>query len=136
MGQILEVDSLFSPHMVLQRNKPIKIWGTVKGENPVKVSFMGNTVTAERKDQRWEAVLPPAEAARNQELLITCKEERICIRDVHVGEVWIAGGQSNMEFYLRYDTNQDFDEQVIRNSAKVDEMMQRLLKEAEDPRRV
>ena len=106
MGQILEVDSLFSPHMVLQRNKPIKIWGTVKGENPVKVSFMGNTVTAERKDQRWEAVLPPAEAARNQELLITCKEERICIRDVHVGEVWIAGGQSNMEFYLRYD--QDF----------------------------
>lgn len=106
MGQILEVDSLFSPHMVLQRNKPIKIWGTVKGENPVKVSFMGNTVTAERKDQRWEAVLPPAEAARNQELLITCKEERICIRDVHVGEVWIAGGQSNMEFYMRYD--QDF----------------------------
>lgn len=41
-----------------------------------------------------------------------------------------------IEFYLRYDTNQDFDEQFIRNSAKVDEMMQRLLKEAEDTRRV
>lgn len=41
-----------------------------------------------------------------------------------------------IEFYLKYDTNQDFDEQFIRNSAKVDEMMQRLLKEAEDTRRV
>ena len=106
MGQILKADSLFSSHMVLQRNKPIRIWGTVTGEKPVTVSFMGNTVTAERKDQSWEAVLPPVKEARNQELLIRSGEAQICIRDVQVGEVWIAGGQSNMEFYLKYD--QDF----------------------------
>lgn len=103
MGQMLELDKLFSAHMVLQRNKPIKIWGKCNGKNPVTVSFMGTSVTADIKDQCWKAVLPPKEAARDQEILVMSGEESIRVCDVLVGEVWIAGGQSNMEFYLRYD---------------------------------
>ena len=106
MEQILKLDSLFSPHMVLQRRKPVKIWGTCSGKEPVTVSFMGNTVTADIDECRWEAELPPAEAAREQELIVTSGSMSICVPDVCVGEVWIAGGQSNMEFYLKYD--QDF----------------------------
>ncbi len=106
MEQRLTTDPLFSSHMVLQRNKPVKIWGKCSGNTPVTVSFMGNTVTVQPEGENWTAVLPPMEAARSQELMVTSAEEEIRISDVHVGEVWIAGGQSNMEFYLKYD--QDF----------------------------
>lgn len=105
MEQRLEIDCLFSSHMVLQREKPIKLWGKCSGKESVTVTFMGNTVTADIEKNTWAAVLPPQEAARNQKLMVRSGEEGIYLSDIHVGEVWIAGGQSNMEFYLRYDAD-------------------------------
>lgn len=103
MEQKLEIDRLFSSHMVLQREKPMKVWGKCSGKEPVTVTFMGNSVTADIEKNTWVAVLPPQEAARNQKLMVRSGEEGIYLSDIHVGEVWIAGGQSNMEFYMRYD---------------------------------
>ena len=42
MEQKLEIDRLFSSHMVLQREKPMKVWGKCSGKEPVTVTFMGN----------------------------------------------------------------------------------------------
>lgn len=103
MEQKLEIDRLFSSHMVLQREKPMKVWGKCSGKEPVTVTFMGNSVKADIEKNTWVAVLPPQEAARDQKLMVRSGEEGIYLSDIHVGEVWIAGGQSNMEFYMRYD---------------------------------
>ena len=94
---------IFQDSMVLQRRKPIRVWGKSDGDRTVKVYFCGAESTAQSKNGRWEAVLPPMEACENEELVIRSGEEEIRIEDVAVGEVWIAAGQSNMEFYLRYD---------------------------------
>ena len=87
MEQKLEIDRLFSSHMVLQREKPMKVWGKCSGKEPVTVTFMGNSVTADIEKNTWVAVLPPQEAARNQKLMVRSGEEGIYLSDIHVGEV-------------------------------------------------
>lgn len=103
MENQLKLNSLFSDYMVLQRQKPVKIWGTYLGNEKVEVFFMEHTVEAVQEGENWTAVLPSMEAARNQILTVQAGKEICKISNVHVGEVWLAGGQSNMEFYMRYD---------------------------------
>lgn len=106
---MLKTDRLFSDHMVLQRGKEIKIWGICTGEkseNPIKVSLSGKTVEAHRDESgKWTAVFPPLEADRRLTLTVENGTDRIEIKDVNIGEVWVAAGQSNMEFYMRYDAD-------------------------------
>lgn len=105
MGQSLTLNKLFSNDMVLQRQKTVKVWGTYEGAADVEISLMGNTAKAAREGDNWTAMLPAMEAARNQTLLVSAGGEKIEIKNIHVGEVWLAGGQSNMEFYMRYDSD-------------------------------
>lgn len=106
---MLKTDRLFSDHMVLQRGKEIKIWGTCTGENsanPIKVSLSEKTVEAHRDESgKWTAVFPPLEADRGLTLTVENGTDRIEIKDVNIGEVWVAAGQSNMEFYMKYDAD-------------------------------
>jgi len=105
MKQKVMLDRLFTDHMVLQREKPIRLWGKCIGDEPVLVSFMGVTVNADVDGQFWSAILPPVKAARGQILKVSSGETQHTVMDVSVGEVWLAGGQSNMEFYMWYDAN-------------------------------
>lgn len=103
MGKKLKTAMIFGDHMVLQRQKPIRIWGTCT-EGNVTVSLAGRETAAECTDGTWEAVLPPMEACEGLELVVLSGDETLRFADVAVGEVWLAAGQSNMEFYLRYDS--------------------------------
>lgn len=103
MESRLGIDKIFSDHMVLQKEKPIHIWGTCREEESVKVKLNHSETTAQTKGTRWTATLPPMKAARGLVLTITSGAEKIIVRDVAVGVVWGAGGQSNMEFHMRYD---------------------------------
>jgi len=93
--------AIFSDHMVLQRNKNIRIFGEGKDGSVVSVHFRGVTAYAKVKDGRWTAILPPMEAGDGYEMKISCEGREITFKDVSVGEVWLAGGQSNMEFELQ-----------------------------------
>ena len=92
-----KVAAVFSNHMVLQRDKNIQIFGT--GENGVEVvvHFLENSYTTSVKDEKWSILLPPQKARIDLELTVSCKEEQVIFRNIAVGEVWLAGGQSNME---------------------------------------
>lgn len=94
---------LFCDGCVLQRQKPITVWGEGTDADTVEVELAGNRASGTVKAGRWECTLPAMEAGRGLTMRITCGEETAVIRDVAVGEVWIAGGQSNMEYFLRYD---------------------------------
>lgn len=91
----MKLPMLFSDHMVLQRNKPIKIWG--EGDGLVTVDLDGITVKTYCSNGKWSAVLPAREAGGPYELTVTDDNTAVSFKDVMVGEVWIAAGQSNME---------------------------------------
>ncbi len=95
---------LFQDGCVLQRRKPITVWGAGPEGEQVAVSLAGKRTCCVVRDGRWECILPAMEADRGLEMTLSCGEEEYRVRDVSVGEVWIAGGQSNMEYFLRYDS--------------------------------
>jgi len=102
MSDGLTVSNLFQSHMVLQRDKPIELWGWADEGSEVEVLFAGNQVTATSGvDRRWEVELPPMATNRiGQPIRIVSGQEQIELVDVLIGDVWILGGQSNMEFEL------------------------------------
>ncbi len=92
---------IFTDSCVLQRGKKIHIWG--EGDN-------GSTVTAEIDDnkaecvvenEKWDLYLNPMSEATGKRLLIKCEEIKTEFNNIAIGEVWIAGGQSNMEYELQ-----------------------------------
>lgn len=95
------VASVFSSNMVLQRGKNVSVFGTGEDGVRVSVSVMGNTASALVKNGRWLAVLPPLKETSCTEMTVTDGSDTITFTNVAVGEVWLAGGQSNMEFELQ-----------------------------------
>jgi len=90
---------LFSDHAVLQQGVPAPVWGTTDAAGPVIVSFAGQQVSAEPKDGQWRVELAPlANNAKPAEMTIRQADETLSIKDILVGEIWICGGQSNMEY--------------------------------------
>jgi sialate O-acetylesterase len=95
----------FSDSMVLQREKPINVWGTALAGQKVRVSFAGQVKEATANaDRRWQVALDSLPAAAAPRVLeaesLGLGGERIAIADVLVGEVWLAAGQSNMGFQV------------------------------------
>ena len=95
------VADIFTDHMVLQRNANVKVWGEGTDGSQIEVRFEGQnrkTVVAKGK---WTVDLKTGEAGGPYKLEIVNGNHKICFKDVFVGDVWLAGGQSNMEFALR-----------------------------------
>lgn len=98
----LELASPFSDHMVLQRDKPVRVWGQANAGAQVTVEFANQRVTVTADPQeRWLAELAPLPAnSTGRPLLVRSGDQTRTIEDVLVGEVWLLGGQSNMEMPL------------------------------------
>ncbi|MBR1743250.1 MAG: sialate O-acetylesterase, partial [Lachnospiraceae bacterium] len=97
---MLKLAPVFSDHMVLQRGKEIVIWGETDAERVV-VSLSGHETTGNCRDGRFMISLPPMEAGGPYTLSVKTKEDKLSFTDVVLGEVWLAGGQSNMELELQ-----------------------------------
>lgn len=91
---------VFSDGMVLQRNKPIPVWGWADANEKVQVQFNKQTKTIiADKSGKWMVKLDAEKAGGPFELTIS-GNNKIVIKNVLVGEVWICSGQSNMEFQM------------------------------------
>lgn len=91
--------------MVLQRNKKITIWGTAQEEGTVRV-YLGDYRSESRVvGGKWKCTFPPMDAASDLTLLAKHGGCFIRLQNVMIGDVWLAGGQSNMEFFLRYEAH-------------------------------
>ncbi|MCM1175950.1 MAG: sialate O-acetylesterase [Blautia sp.] len=99
----IQINPVFSDHMVLQRDKEIVIWGTAEEDCSINVRLNHVSETVWAKAGKWRTALPPMSAAEGLELVVSDGREELRITDVAIGEVWIAGGQSNMEFWMRYE---------------------------------
>lgn len=107
----IKLAPVFSNHMVLQREKPICIWGTCDDQGEIEAELNGITASGNVHEGKWKVAFPPMETTRNLTLIVRTEKESISVEDVAIGEVWIAGGQSNMEFYMKYDFH--FEEEII-----------------------
>ena len=88
---------IFGDNMVLQRSKPISIWGWANAGEKVIVQFNQQQKSAVAdKTGKWQLMLQPENAGGPYQLLVTGKN-KISLQNILVGEVWICSGQSNME---------------------------------------
>lgn len=92
---------IFSDHMVLQRERPVAIWGNAATDEHISVEFAGQTkTTTTSSDGRWRIDLAAMPASKEPRTLTVCGNNTLTFSDVLVGEVWFCSGQSNMEKQL------------------------------------
>jgi len=92
---------LFRDGAVLQRDKPIPVWGRAQPGEKIEVQFNRQTkATVTGADGRWRVTLTPEPALIEPGELIVTGRNTLRVADVLVGEVWLCSGQSNMEWML------------------------------------
>jgi sialate O-acetylesterase len=103
----LRLAPLFVDGAVLQREKPVAVWGWADPGQAVTVAFHDQKVdaTADAKG-RWQATLSAMPAhSDNAVMTISARSETLTIKDVLVGDVWMCSGQSNMQWTVRQSLN-------------------------------
>ena len=94
------VSPMFGDHMVIQRGKPNTFWGWTKPGEKVRVEIAGHSGEAVAgADGRWQARVEPPPSGTKCVVTID-GAQHIELRDVLVGDVWLCGGQSNMQLGL------------------------------------
>lgn len=98
----LELGSPFADNMVLQRERPVPVWGWASPQAEVVVRFAGQEIRGRANAEgAWRVNLTPLTASKeNRTLEVVSGGERKTVANVLVGEVWLASGQSNMAFPL------------------------------------
>jgi len=100
---------ILTSHMVVQRDLPVHIWGMATPGEAVRVSFRGESRTAKAGELgRWSVTLTPGAAGGPFQLTVqdqpaagsAAQAPAITLDDVLVGDVWLASGQSNMQFRM------------------------------------
>lgn len=114
---------LFTDGMVLQREKELRVWGNAKAGDEVCVRLTDESdacicegTAAADEAGAWLVTLPPQPAMRRLALAASCEDACLRVSDVAIGEVWIAGGQSNMEFAMHYDADYRGEKECCENA--------------------
>jgi sialate O-acetylesterase len=100
----VKLPALISDGMVLQQEMAVPLWGWADEGESVTVEFQNQKVTTTARDGKWTVQLKPLKAGGPFTLTVSGKNG-IELKNVLVGEVWICGGQSNMEWRLRQSDN-------------------------------
>jgi sialate O-acetylesterase len=92
--------SIFSDHMVLQRDQPIKIWGKAIPGQKVFVTFgLLNSQTITKNDSFWQITFPKHHASKvSRKLEISSANQKVVFSNILIGDIWLCIGQSNMEW--------------------------------------
>jgi sialate O-acetylesterase len=101
----LALSSIFSDHMVLQRDKPVLFWGTADAKQNITVLINGQSVATKADEKGEWKVDFPANSKGGPFKVSVVADETIELKDVYFGDVWIAGGQSNMEWKLGWQVD-------------------------------
>lgn len=105
-GKEFSVPNVFSDHMLLQADKPLKVWGTAPAETTVEVTLentLGGRVVREAKadgNAQWEADMGSFSAGGDYTLTVRAGAKKRVFRELTFGDVWLCIGQSNMDYYM------------------------------------
>ncbi|MGL1885782.1 MAG: sialate O-acetylesterase [Reichenbachiella sp.] len=107
----LKLPRLFADHMVFQRGKETKVWGWATPKKKVSIIFDGQKVKAKANAEGYfEAYLASKEAGGPYEMTVV-GDTTYTFSDIMIGDVWIASGQSNMEWQMQWNVN-NWEEEV------------------------
>ncbi|WP_029278030.1 GDSL-type esterase/lipase family protein [Pedobacter borealis] len=97
-----KLNTLFTEHMVLQRDQPIPIYGTANAGDLIEVQFNHITqrVITDRRG-KWKVFFKPMKFGGPYALKVKADQHTVLIKDVMIGDVWLCSGQSNMAFPLK-----------------------------------
>ena len=99
-GAEMMTHPFFRDHMVLQRGRPVPVWGWATPGDHINVTFDGQKESAVAgNDGRWQVALSPMAANKNSQEMVIAESNgsaKQTLKDVLVGEVWLCAGQSNM----------------------------------------
>src|SRR6185503_3068286 len=99
----VKLPKIFSDNMILQRDKPVKIWGWSDAGKVITVTFNQQTVKATTNKQgQWEVLLKPMSFGGPYEMTIDeSAGQKEIFHNILIGDIWICSGQSNMEMPIQ-----------------------------------
>ncbi|MEZ4901600.1 MAG: hypothetical protein R2822_07495 [Spirosomataceae bacterium] len=102
----LKLARLFSDHVVLQRQKPIPVWGWANPKEKITVTLgQQKLLTTTDATGKWVVKFGAMEAGGPYQLTVTGKSGKLEVNDILLGEVWLCSGQSNMEWPVKRANN-------------------------------
>lgn len=101
MSTGLKLDSIFTDGLVFQRGKVLEVYGRAKEGTKVTVEICGQTVSTISNLEGWKVNLSPLKFGGPFSMTVYTNKEEVVVKDILVGDVYIAAGQSNMEFMLK-----------------------------------
>ena len=102
------VSPMFGDYMVLQRGTPNAVWGWAKPGEVIRVEIAGRSATGTTgADGRWQAQIQPPTPGGPYTIKITGADQSVELHEILVGDVWLCGGQSNMQLGLGRARNGD-----------------------------
>ena len=105
-SQKLKINELFNEGAVLQRNSKVIIWGKSEPLKDVSILIQGKRFkSCSDNDGNWKVSLNALKEGGPYPLTLISEKDTIKLNEIYVGEVWIAGGQSNMAFMLEKSDN-------------------------------
>ncbi len=112
-AQQLKLASVFGDHMVIQREMYVPVWGTGCPGNLVQVTLANNSVlTAVAEDGTWVVRIPNLNAGGPHKMTVSSSSDTLELDDVMVGDVWLASGQSNMEWSVGMGVGQNTEQEI------------------------
>jgi sialate O-acetylesterase len=109
----LRLASIFTDHMVIQQGMHAPVWGYANPGSTVTIDFAGFKTQARADENgKWMVKMPMLTPGGPYEMTITA-EKTLTLRDVMVGEVWVASGQSNMEWTVGMGIGPDTEKEKV-----------------------
>ncbi len=96
---MFKLNPIFTDEMILQANKPVRIYG--EGDGDVTVTVGGNSVVTTAKDGKWLVELPSRSYGEILDIKAECNDTVFTLKNVTFGDVYLLAGQSNIEFKLK-----------------------------------
>ena len=97
---------IFSSNMVMQRGRPLPVWGTAAPGEKITVELAGQSASATADAQgRWQLRLPAQEAGGPAAMVVSGATATVRCENILFGDVWVCSGQSNMEWRTKNSHN-------------------------------
>jgi sialate O-acetylesterase len=104
----VKLHQLFTDNGILQRDAKVPVWGTTDKPDAVTVKFGEQSVTATPENGKWKAELAPMDASADpRDLTVQQGDQTVTRKNIVVGDIWLCGGQSNMQWPLNQSAGKD-----------------------------
>jgi sialate O-acetylesterase len=114
----VKVSNIFSSDMIVQRDKPVNVWGTADNGEQVTVSINSQNISTTAENGKWKITLKPMKAGGPSDMKIT-GANTIVFKNILVGDIWLCGGQSNMDYDFGVYMKWRWDPIIARQYSKI-----------------